>query len=103
MLVKGRRLVPSFGVLRADRDPGDSPAAMRVVIDSMTMSAPWTRVNFGGAETNQKRLGRKEPNNDHYRMRLSPGLPTNCVCGYRNWGTARAGIAAPRGSGKVLP
>ena len=24
------------------------------VIDSMTMSAPWTRVNFGGAETNQK-------------------------------------------------
>ena len=32
MLVKGRRLVPSFGVLRADRDPGDSPAAMRVVI-----------------------------------------------------------------------
>src|SRR5713226_5686886 len=69
------------------------------VIDSMTMSAPWTRVNFGGAETNQKRLGRKEPNNGHYRMRLSPGLSTNCFCGYRNWGTARAGIAAPRGSG----
>src|SRR5207302_1871650 len=65
----------------------------------MTMTAPWTRVNFGGAETNQKRLGRKEPNNDHYRMRLSPGLPTNCVCGYRNWGTARAGIVAPAPDG----
>src|ERR1700694_5537137 len=28
------------------------------VIDSMTMSAPWTRVNFGGANQ-PKRLGRK--------------------------------------------
>ena len=52
------------------------------VIDSITMPAPDARVNFGGA-TNQ-RPGRKEPNNDHYRMRLPPGLPTNCVCGYRN-------------------
>src|SRR6266478_1504481 len=43
-------------------------------IDSMTMSAPWTRVNFGGAETNQKRLGRKEPNNDHYRCDYHPGF-----------------------------
>src|ERR1019366_1748774 len=52
-------------------------------IDSMTMSAPWTRVNFGGANQ-PKRLGRKEPNNDHYRMRLPPGLPTSCFCGYRS-------------------
>src|SRR5450756_1117801 len=25
----------------------------------------------------------------------APGLPTNCFCGYRNWGTARAATAAP--------
>jgi hypothetical protein len=28
-------------------------------IDSMTMSAPWTRVNFGGCQTNQKGSGER--------------------------------------------
>src|SRR6266481_712486 len=32
---------------------------------------------------------------DHYRMRLPPGLATDCFCGYRNRGTARAATAAP--------
>src|SRR6266436_8670151 len=32
------------------------------VHDSMTMSAPWTRVNVGGAQTSQKGLGSKESN-----------------------------------------
>jgi transposase len=36
------------------------------------------------------------------RMRLPPGFPTNCVCGYRNWGVRRTAIGAPRGGGKVL-
>ena len=38
------------------------------------------RVDFGGAKPT-KRLERKEPDNDHYRMRLPPGLSANCVCG----------------------
>src|SRR5216684_1433768 len=44
-----------------------------------------------------------EPNNDHYRMRLSPELSANRFCRYRDRGTARAATAAPRGSGEVLP
>jgi hypothetical protein len=63
--------------------PGRGRIGVLSEIDSMTMSAPWTRVNFGGANQ-PKRLGRKEPNNDHYRMRLLPGLPTSRFCGYRN-------------------
>src|SRR4029077_10704274 len=78
------------------------PKASMRVIDSMTMSAPWTRVNFGGANQ-PRRPGRKEPNNDHYRMRLPPGLSTNCFCGYRKRGTARAATGPSRGSGEVLP
>jgi len=39
-------------------------------IDSMTMSAPWTRVSLV-VHNQPKRLGRKEPNNDHYRFSLS--------------------------------
>src|SRR5215472_10802755 len=35
-------------------------------------------------------------------MRLSPGLPTNCVCGYRNGRLRRAAIGTLRGSAKVL-
>jgi hypothetical protein len=52
-------------------------------IDSLTMSAPWTREMFGGVQPT-KRSGRKEPNNDHCGSRLPPGLSTNCFCGYRN-------------------
>src|ERR1700730_18283285 len=33
---------------------------------------------------------------DHYRMRLPPGIPTNCVCGYGNWGVRRTATGAPR-------
>src|SRR5215813_445121 len=49
-----------------------------------------------------RKARRKEPDNDHYRSRLPPELPADCVCGYRDgrlWGTA---VAAPRGSGEVL-
>src|ERR1700684_4591245 len=42
-------------------------------IDSMPMSAPWTRVNFGGVQTNQKGSGERSRYAD-CRMRLSPGL-----------------------------
>src|SRR5215472_14763670 len=35
-------------------------------------------------------------------MRLSPGLPTNCVCGYRNGRLRRATLGTLRRSGKVL-
>src|SRR4029453_12029123 len=42
------------------------------------------------------------PDHDHYRSRLSPGLPTNCVCGYGNGRLWRAAIATPGGSGEVL-
>jgi hypothetical protein len=39
----------------------------------MTMSAPWTRVNFGGVQTNQKGSGERSRYAD-YRMRLSPAF-----------------------------
>src|SRR6516225_630522 len=35
-------------------------------------------------------------------MRLSPGLPANCVCGFGNWRLRRATVETLRGSGKVL-
>src|ERR1700687_3552322 len=70
-------------------------------IDSMTMSAPWTRVNFGGAYQ-PKGPGERSRYAD-YRSRLPPGLSTNCFCGYRNRGTARAATGPSRGSGEVLP
>src|SRR5262252_10835985 len=54
------------------------------------------------APTNQKGSGRKEPDNDHYRMRLSPGLPTNCVCRYRNRRLWRAAVGTLSGSARVL-
>jgi hypothetical protein len=36
-------------------------------------------------------------------MRLSPWLPTNCVCGYRHGRTTTAATAAPRGCRTDLP
>jgi hypothetical protein len=52
-------------------------------IDSMTMSAPWTPSKLWWCTTNQKGSGERSRYVDH-RMRLSPGLPANCFCGYRN-------------------
>jgi hypothetical protein len=42
------------------------------------MSAATARADFGGA--NQPRPGRKEPSGGYCRLRLSFGLPINCVC-----------------------
>src|ERR1700674_5039942 len=68
----------------------------------MTMSAPWTRVNFGGVQTNQKGSGERSRYAD-YRMRLSPGLRANCLCGHRHRRLRRAATGAQRGSGEILP
>ena len=70
-------------------------------MDSMTMSAPWTRVNFGGVQTNQKGSGQRSRYAD-YRMRLSPSLRANCICGHRHRRLRRAATGAPRGSGEIL-
>ena len=64
------------------------------VIDSMTMSAPETRVKLVVRKPT-KGLGRKEPNMIIIGVRLPPELPTNCFCGYRNRGTAGAATSAP--------
>jgi Transposase DDE domain len=70
------------------------------VIDFHNNVGSHARVNFGGGKTNQK-ARRKEPNNDHYRSRLPPGLSANCVCGYRNWRVPGTTTATPRGSRKI--
>src|SRR5215471_1053956 len=69
--------------------------------DSITMSAPMPRVDLDG--TNQPKLGEKGAEHADHRMRLSLGLPTNCVCRHRNWRTARTTTATPRRSRAVLP
>jgi len=62
-------------------------------IDSMTVSAPWARVNFGGA--NQPKGSGERSRYDDCRMRLPPGLPANCVRGYRHWRVTR--VPLPQG------
>src|SRR4029077_10784415 len=71
------------------------------VIDSITTPAAVPEKAWR-CQTNHEGSGRKEPDNDHYRSRLSPGLPTDCVCGYGNGRLWRAAIATPGGSGEVL-
>src|ERR1700720_2612340 len=56
-----------------------SAIELSVVIDSMTMSATWPRVNFGGA--NQPKGPGERSQYADYRSRLPPGLSTNCFCG----------------------
>src|SRR6266849_7742849 len=70
-------------------------------IDSMTMSAPYPRVNLV-VLTNQKAREKRSRYVD-YRMRLPPELSANCVCRYRHRGVTGTAPRAPRGSGEVLP
>jgi hypothetical protein len=80
LVVQAFLKVPSLTALAPTQKEPPFLVAQLVVIDSMTMSAPWTRVNFGGA--NQPIKAReKGAEHDHYRSRLPPELPTDCFCG----------------------
>src|SRR6266849_9299224 len=70
-------------------------------IDSMTMSAPYPRVNLV-VLTNQKAREKRSRYVD-YRMRLPPELSANCVCRYGHRGITGTAAGAPRGSREVLP
>src|SRR6266705_3196835 len=48
------------------------------------------------------RLGRKEPNNDHYRSRFPPRVSANCFRGYQHGRVPGKAASASRGSGAVL-
>src|ERR1700689_829423 len=49
------------------------------------------------------RLGRKEPNDDHYRSRFPPRVSANCFGGYRHRRVPGKAARAWGGRGSVLP
>src|SRR5439155_751540 len=53
--------------------------------------------------TPTNRLGRKEPNNDHYRSRFSPRVSANSFSGHRHRRIPGKTADASRGGGEDLP
>src|ERR1039457_7448385 len=72
------------------------------VIDSMTMSAPTPEESWWCFKPTN-RLGRKEPNDDHYRSRFPPRVSANSFGGYRQRRVPGKAASASRGRGNVLP
>src|ERR1700704_4688595 len=71
-------------------------------IDSMTMSAPAPGLELEVAKPTN-RLGRKEPNDDHYRSRFPPRVSANRIGGYRQRRVPGKAASASGGRGDVLP
>src|SRR5205085_12293621 len=69
-------------------------------IDSMTMSAPAPGLELEVAKPTN-RLGRKEPNDDHYRSRFPSRVSANSFGGYRR--VPGEAASASRRGGEVLP
>src|ERR1035437_7326473 len=72
------------------------------VIDSMTMSAPAPGVKLVVAKPTN-RLGRKEPNDDHYRSRFPSRVSTNRFAKHHYRRGRRETAGTSRGGGEVLP
>src|ERR1039457_2910879 len=72
------------------------------VIDSMTMSAPTPEESWWCFKPTN-RLGRKEPNDDHYRSRFPPRVSANSFGGYRQRRVPGKAARASRRRGEVLP
>src|SRR5207244_10928593 len=53
--------------------------------------------------TPTNRIGRKEPNNDHYRSRFSPRVSANSFSGHRHRRIPGKTADASRGGGEDLP
>src|ERR1700692_2332524 len=68
----------------------------------MTMSAPAPGLKLEVAKPTN-RLGRKEPNDDHYRSRFPPRVSANSFGGYRDRRGPRKTASASGGGGSVLP
>src|SRR5881392_2461983 len=67
----------------------------------MTMSAPAPGLELEVAKPTN-RLGRKEPNDDHYRSRFPSRVSTNSFGGDRQRRVPGKALNASRGSRKVL-
>src|SRR5437764_10016057 len=72
------------------------------VIDSMTMSAPAPGLELVVPKPTN-RLGRKEPNDDHYRSRFPSRVSANSFDGYRDRRVPGEAASASRRGGEVLP
>src|SRR6476619_4850969 len=75
---------------------------MMSVIDCMTMSAPAPGLELEVAKPTN-RLGRKEPNDDHYRSRFPSRVSTNCFAQHHDRRGRGETACASRGGGEVLP
>src|SRR5450432_852093 len=72
------------------------------VIDSMTMSAPIPGVELEVAKPTN-RLGRKEPNDDHYRSRFPSRVSTNRFAQHHDRRGRGETAGTSRRGGEVLP
>src|SRR5450631_2009537 len=72
------------------------------VIDSMTMSAPIPGVELEVAKPTN-RLGRKEPNDDHYRSRFPSRVSTNRFAQHHDRRGRGETARTSRRGGEVLP
>src|SRR5436305_3579972 len=72
------------------------------VIDSMTMSAPAPGLELEVAKPTN-RLGRKEPNDDHYRSRFPSRVSTNRLAQHRDRRDRGKTARTSRRGGEVLP
>src|SRR6476646_7649370 len=68
----------------------------------MTMSAPAPGLELEVAKPTN-RLGRKEPNDDHYRSRFPSRVSTNCFAQHHDRRGRGETACASRGGGEVLP
>src|SRR5882757_2364943 len=72
------------------------------VIDSMTMSAPAPGLKLEVAKPTNW-LGRKEPNDDHYRSRFPSRVSTNRFARYHDRRGRGETAGTSRRGGEVLP
>src|SRR5450755_410683 len=99
----GRSFARFGGEWKHQRPPKPlNPTRSTSVIDSMTMSAPAPGVKLVVAKPTN-RLGRKEPNDDHYRSRFPSRVSTNRFAQHHDRRGRGETAGTSRRGGEVLP